>query len=79
MGYKQCVIEYEQNGSGIIMLSENAESQVKKKCWNMLYTVDFDPSDDAQVELAFGGCMAWIEQNRAPGSKYIIMEMFFVE
>lgn len=77
MDYKFCVIEHEQKKSEIILLSPSIAEV--KKCWNILYSVPFDPADEEQNVMAFNACMAWLEQNKVQGSKYVITEMFFYE
>lgn len=47
-------------------------------CWNMVYSVPLD-SDDVGGNNALVACQAWLENNKAPGSKYVITQMFFVE
>lgn len=76
MQYKFCVIEIEQKKSEIILI--NTATAQSKSCWNILYSIPFEPSDEEESMLAFNGCLAWVEQNKVEGSKYVIMEMFFV-
>lgn len=74
------VFEIEKRSTGIILLTDQAkESAITEKCWNRVYEAPFNPLDDEEVALVHGMCEAWVEQNRVPGSKYAITEMFLIE
>lgn len=77
MEWKYCVVEYAHKASNLILSSSGYESLPLKNCWNVLYSIPFDPENDLETATAFNGCVAWIEGNKAAGSKYLVMEMFF--
>lgn len=77
--FKYCVIEYERKESNLILSAATLSQSPTKKVWEILYGVEFEPMDDVETHLAFDACQVWVEKNRNPGSKYVIMEMFFVE
>ena len=78
--FKYAVIEHQKlKGSGLVGLNGHELNQKTQAVWNILYSVPYDTADDEETLLAFNACMAWIEQNKTHGSKYIVTEMFFVE
>lgn len=49
-------------------------------CWNIVYSSPIEyMNTDCSHPDAFTACQAWLENNKAPGSQYIITSMFFVE
>lgn len=61
-----------------------------EQCWNILYSapvkqkpVSEQRGDTTYVslvddELSITGCLAWIENNKAEGSKYAVMKMYLI-
>jgi hypothetical protein len=81
--YKWCVFEYERSHSGLVIADPfgtvNTNTAIMQPCWNLMYAVEFNTGDEEETQLAFLACGAWIENNKAPGSKYVIQELFFYE
>lgn len=77
--YKWVVIEIERKRSQLIILSSTGPLPiVTEKCWEIRYSVPFPEEPGGEV-LAFNACIAWIENNKVDGSKYVVQDMYFYE
>jgi hypothetical protein len=80
--YKWCVFEYERRKQSLVYADALGNKELlddRQPCWNLKYAVEFNTGDEEETQLAFLACGAWIENNKAPGSKYVIQELFFYE
>lgn len=55
-----------------------AGDTVQEACWTILYKVPIEREDLGELSLCFIGVRSWIENNKAPGSKYAIVKMYLV-
>lgn len=75
--FRYAVIEYQRKASDIILI--DTKLAAPKPVWNILFSVPYDTRSDQDTQFAFDACCIWLESNKAPGSKYVITEMFFID
>jgi len=70
------VVEIEHTYNGY---SSSGEVAITQPCWNIVYKIPIYRDDLGEEEsLCLKGCLSWIENNKAPGSKYAVMKMYLV-
>lgn len=78
--YRFCVIEHKRQKTGLNLVShlgEQLSASVTEPCWNLVFDVPFDNTDEVEANIAFDACHAWLENNANATSEYVITEMFF--